>query len=172
MPAGVQEVAAELIRHPVRNLVFRWNWKSALLSPVVRGGLIFAANASTGLSGGVGASCIEVAYRALTAGFCGAITESFRLVEPYWAGQLTVVVAIPGASDALDFLIHHSLRTPNLGWSAVVSLSWTVFSTAFNYFAMRRGAFIIGSGQRSLFHDLISLPVLLIAFLGLSSEQT
>jgi hypothetical protein len=31
MTADVLQVAAELIRHPIRNLLFRWNWKSALL---------------------------------------------------------------------------------------------------------------------------------------------
>jgi hypothetical protein len=99
MPADVREVAAELICHPVRNLVFRWNWKSALLSPVVRGGLIFAANASAGTAGAANALLVEIGYRALTAGFCGTIVESFRLVEPYWAGQLTVLLAVPAVSS-------------------------------------------------------------------------
>jgi hypothetical protein len=171
MPAHVREVAAELIRHPVRNLLFQWNWKSALLSPAIRGGFILAANATAGPAGALSALSVEVLYRTLTAGFCGAVVESFRLVEPYWAGQLTVLVAVPAVSDALDILIHRSLGTPKLGWSVVVSISLTVASTAFNYFAMRRGAFIVGSGRRTIFHDLAMVPALLFAFLSIPFRQ-
>jgi hypothetical protein len=171
MPAHVREVAGELIRHPVRNLLFQWNWKSALLSPAIRGGLILAANATARPAGALSALSIEVLYRSLTSGFCGTVVESFRLVEPYWAGQLTVLVAVPAVSDALDILIHRSLGTPKLGWSAAVSILWTVVSTAFNYFAMRRGAFIVGSGRRTILHDLAMVPALLIAFLSIVLRQ-
>ena len=171
MPATVGEVAAELIRHPLHNLVLRWNWKSALLSPLVRGSVIFAANAGAGSAGAVSALGVEVTYRALIGGVCGTIVESFRVVEPYWAGQLTVLVVVPAISDAVDIFIHHAHRTPNLGWSALASVAWTTVSTAFNYFAMRRGAFIVGSGRRSVFHDLAMIPPLMIGFLKLAVRQ-
>lgn len=164
MPSHVREVARALIRHPIRNLLLRWNWKAALFSPIVRGGLIFAANASAAAAAATTALSVEVAYRTVTAGFCGALVEAFCFVEPYWAGQLTVLVLVPALSDVLDIAVHRSLGTPRLGWSAALSVAWTVISTAFNYFAMRRGAFIVSPGRRSIFHDLTVFPALAIAF--------
>jgi len=54
--------------------------------------------------------------------------------------------------------------TPQLRWNFAVSLSFSTLSTAFNYFAMRRGTLIVGDQRRTFFHDLIMLPALFVAF--------
>jgi hypothetical protein len=172
MAAHVRDIAHELIRHPVRNLVLQWNWKSALLSPVLRGAFIFAATASADPASAVSALAVELLYRGLVSGFCGAIVEAFRSAEPYWAGQLTVVFIVPVFSDAFDFIVHWAHGTPELGRNIAVSLALTFVSTAFNYFAMRRGALIVGEQRRPLLQDLRMLPVLVIAFLGMVLRQT
>jgi len=168
MPLHVSEVVSELIHHPIRRLVRQWNWKSALLSPIARSALVFATNATAGSANAGNALMIEALYRTVIAGFCGTIVEAFRSVDPYWAGQLTVLIAVPLVSDSVDVFIHWSLGTPQIGWTAAVSLCWTVVSTAFNYFAMRRGSLIVGDNRRSLFEDLLALPALFVGFVVLA----
>ena len=165
MPAQVREIAHDLIHHPFRSLVLRWNWKAALLSPILRGAFVYAATAGAGPAAAASALTVEVMYRGLVSGFCGAIVEAFRSSEPYWAGQLTVVLIVPVVSDSLDFLVHWQHGTSEFGRSVAVSLALTIVSTAFNYFAMRRGALIVGQQRRTFFEDLATLPLLFAAFL-------
>jgi len=161
----IQKIVHELIHHPFQTLIIRWNWKSALLSPILRGAFVFAATASAGQAAAANAVAVEVLYRALVSGFCGAIVEAFRSSEPYWAGQLTVVLIVPVVSDSLDFFLHWQQGTPEFGRSVAVSLALTIVSTAFNYFAMRRGALLVGEQRRTLLEDLATLPLLFAAFL-------
>jgi hypothetical protein len=171
MPAQVHEIARELVSHPIPNLVQRWNWKSALLSPILRGAFVFAATAAAGPDAAVNAAAVEALYRGLISGFCGAIVEAFRSAEPYWAGQLMVLLVVPVLSDAFDFVVHWHYGTRELGSSVTVSLTVTMVSTAFNYFAMRRGALIVGEHRRTLLQDLVMLPALVIGFLSMVLRQ-
>jgi hypothetical protein len=171
MPAHVREIAHDLICHPIRNLVLQWNWKSAVLSPLLRGALVFAATAGAGPDAALNALAVEVLYRGLVSGFCGAIVQAFRSAEPYWAGQLTVVLIVPAFSDALDFFVHWRHGTPEFGRSVLVSLGLTIVSTAFNYFAMRRGALIVGEQSRTLLQDFMLIPVLVMGFLRMVLRQ-
>ena len=168
----IQKIVHELIHHPFQTLIIRWNWKSALLSPILRGAFVFAATASAGQAAAANAVAVEVLYRVLVSGFCGAIVEAFRSSEPYWAGQLTVVLIVPVVSDSLDFLVHWQQGTPEFGRSVAVSLALTIVSTAFNYFAMRRGALLVGEQRRTLLEDLATLPLLFVAFLSTMLRQT
>jgi hypothetical protein len=111
-------------------------------------------------------------YRGLISGFCGAIVEAFRSAEPYWAGQLTVLLVVPVLSDALDFIVHWQYGTRQLGRSVTASLALTMVSTAFNYFAMRRGALIVGERRGTLQQDLVMIPALVIGFLSMVLRQT
>jgi hypothetical protein len=171
MPAHVREIAHDLIRHPIRNLVLQWNWKSAVLSPLLRGAFVFAATASAGPAAAFNALTVEVLYRGLVSGFCGAIVQAFRTAEPYWAGQLTVILVVPVFSDALDFIVHWEHGTPEFGRSVIVSIGVTILSTAFNYFAMRRGALIVGEQSGSLLQDLMLLPAIVFGFLRMVLRQ-
>ena len=171
MPARVHEIGHELICHPVRNLIFRWNWKSALLSPILRGAVVFAAAAGAGPDAAVNAAAVEVLYRNVVSGFCGAMVEAFRSAEPYWAGQLTVLLVVPVISDAFDFMLHWRYATKEFGRSVMISLAVTILSTAFNFFAMRRGALIVGEQRRTLLQDLAMLPALVVAFLSIVLRQ-
>ncbi len=172
MRINVREVAHELARHPIRNVVLRWNWKSAVLSPLSRAGLIFAVNLTSGSGPAFAALAMEALYRGAISGFCGAIIEAFSVADPYWAGQLMVLVVVPLLSDVIDFLLHWFYGTPHPGRSLEVSLMWSTLSTAFSYFAMRRGTLIVGERRKTLFQDLVMLPSLLIAFLAMTIRQT
>src|SRR5262249_12041920 len=148
-----QDVCRALWRDPFRTLVLQWNWKSALLSPLGRGIFILAANLSGGAQAATSALTVEVIYRCVITGFIGSIGQNFRSVEPYWAGQLTVF-AIPLGCDVVDWLIHWSHGTPAMARSIAASLLLTTWSTSFDYFAMRRGALIVGEKRGSLLKDL------------------
>ena len=152
--------------------MLRRNWKSALLSPVCRGAFVFAATVSVDPAAAVSALIVEVLYRGLISGFCGAVVEAFRTAEPYWAGQLTVLLVVPVLSDALDFIVHWQYGTRQLGRSVTASLALTMVSTAFNYFAMRRGALIVGERHGTLLQDLVMIPALVIGFLSMVLRQT
>ena len=92
-PSSIERCLAGLFSNPYEILVKRWSWKASLFSPLCRGGLFFAANASVGMDAALGAMYAEFAHRSVTAGFYGAITQQFRGAEPRWAA---VWVVAPG----------------------------------------------------------------------------
>src|SRR5262245_40408352 len=102
----VGEVMRKLICHPVRMLGHRWHWKSAILSTLIRGCIFFFTNLTAGFDAAFGAMTAEFAYRGLSSGFLGALTESFRDVEPVWSAGVTVVILLPALGHCCEFLIH------------------------------------------------------------------
>ena len=160
-----EDVCRDLFRHPFRTVILQWNWKSALLSPLGRGIFILAANAGGGSEVATSALTVEVIYRTAISGFAGSIGQTFRSVEPYWAGQLAVL-AIPLVCDIVDWLIHWSQGTPAMVSTIAASLLVTTWSTAFDYFAMRRGALIVGQDRNTLIKDLSMFPMLIIGFIA------
>lgn len=153
-----------LIRNPGDSLVRRWNWKSAALSPLFRSQIFLAVNLTAGWRAAVGAMFAEFAYRSLAAGFCGALTQAFRGAEPAWAAGLTVAVLLPAISHSIELLIHWARGTPNLWASMAASVGFTAASTVFNWYAMRRGVFVVGEGSGSLLADLRRIPRILFDF--------
>jgi hypothetical protein len=162
--ASVGLVLYQLVRHPVRNLWWKWNWKSAVLSSVFRAVLFFLTNLSAGTNAAVGAMVAEFLFRAATAGFYGALTQAFRFAQPRWAAALAAMVLLPFVTHTLEFLVHYVRGTPNLALSIGASALFTALSTVFNLFAMRRGALIVGHDRQSLWDDVKSLPGLYLAF--------
>lgn len=156
----VGEVLAGLWRDPAALLVRRWNWKSALCSSVCRGAIFFAVNCSAGIDAAWRAMLAEFVYRALTAGFYGALTQSFRQVEPRWKGLMAAALLLVGVSHSIEFLLHWARGTPNLAGSLAASVGFTVVTTVFNLHAMRRGLLVTGGGGYGLLTDLRLLPTL------------
>jgi len=105
--------------HLVRNsgdlLVRRWNWKSAVLSPVFRSQIFLAVNLRAGWKAALGAMAAEFAYRSVAAGFCGALTQAFRGADPAWMAGFAVAILLPLLSHSIELLIHWLRGTPNLG---------------------------------------------------------
>jgi hypothetical protein len=145
-------------------LVLRWNWKSALLSSVLRASIFFLANLPAGWRAALGAMLAELALRSVTSGFFGAITEAFSAARPAWQATAVTSAGLPLLSHTVEFLVHWLRRTPQLRTSIVASLAFTSISTAFNLYAMRRGILTVGGGSKSLRHDLLRIPVLLLSF--------
>lgn len=152
-------------RHPWRYVARRWNYKSAAMSSLFRAVLFFAVNLSAGLAAAMGAMTAEFVFRFATAGFYGALTQAFRRAEPERAATLAVMVLLPLVGHSLELALHWSRGTPRLAESILASVALTAFSTAFNLFAMRRGALIVGDGSRPLSQDLVRMPALFASFL-------
>ncbi len=164
MPS-VAQVAASFVRHPFRSLVRKWNYKSAVMSSVVRGALFLVANLSAGLDAALAASAVEFAVRFCTAGFYGAITQAFGQAAPARQGALVAVICLPVLSHSLEAALHVWRGTPNLLASLGASVALTMASTAFNVFAMRRGVLIVGGCRaQTLGDDLRVLPVVIRDF--------
>jgi hypothetical protein len=160
----LQHAFVRLLRHPVQFLLHRWNWKAALLSSLLRASLFFATNLSAGLPAALAALKTELVFRGITSGFYGAVTESFRDVSPAWEAAVAVMVLLPLANHSLELLVHWLRGTHNLFSSILASVVLTAVSTLFNFYIMRRGTLIVGSGRNSLAADLLSLPRLALDF--------
>jgi hypothetical protein len=104
------------------------------------------------------AMSVELLYRGFSAGFFGALTQAFRQAQPAWLATVTALILIPLTSHSFEFAIHAARGTPKLITSIVSSVVFTIISTLFNLYAMRRGVLIVGSGGRSLRADFRALP--------------
>jgi hypothetical protein len=153
-----------MLRHPVRQLIRRWNWKSAVLSSMLRATIFFFTNLVAGWHAAMGAMLAELAFRSVTSGFYGAITESFSLARPAWAATVVAMVALPFLAHSMEFVVHWARGTPNLRLSIGTSVIFTALSTAFNLYAMRRAILVTSRNGQSLRHDLRQIPPLLQAF--------
>ena len=163
---SVTQVLRSLWTDPMQLLVRRWNWKSAFLSSLCRGLIFFLINLSAGLHAAIGALIAEWCYRALTSGFYGAITQSLSEAEPAWAATAAGLVILPLISHTVELSVHFLRHTPKLAVSLIGSACFTVLSTLFHLYAMRRGALIVRAGSSSLADDMRLMPRLLLAFVG------
>ena len=158
---SVAAVLEELVRHPARLLIQRWNWKAAVLSSLLRAAIFFFTNLVAGWHAAVGALIAELALRTATSGFYGAITEAFSEAQPAWAAMAVALIVLPLANHSLEFLVHWLRGTPKLGLSMTASVMFTAVSTSFNLYVMRHGVLTVGGKSKSLLEDLgLLLPLL------------
>jgi hypothetical protein len=155
----------ELVRHPHEMLLRRWNWKVAAFSSLFRGTIFLVTNLSAGWDAARGAMIAEFVYRALTAGFYGAISQQFRRVTPAWRGTIGAVVLVPAFAHLIEFCIHSLRGTPNLKRSIMTSIAFSLLSVLFNLHIMRNGAMIVGREGRSFADDMRAMPRLILSFL-------
>lgn len=163
-PSTVGGVLRWMLRHPWDAVGRRWNYKSAVLSAIVRASIFFVINRAAGLEAAIAAMTTEFCFRIITAGFYGAVTQAFRRVEPPMTGTIAAMVVLPLLAHSLELTVHWWRGTPELGLSIAASMVFTALSTSFNLFAMRQGAFVVGAGRQSLLSDLLALPRLVAQF--------
>ena len=161
----VGAVLTRLARYPWRNLVLRWNWKSAITSALIRATIFFFVNLPAGTSAALGAMEAEFLWRLAVAGFLGSIIQSLRKAEPIWQATLITSLALPIVNHTIEFTIHWLRGTPKLMASILVSMSFTAIAMLFNAYAMRQGAMIIGKNGRPLWRDILDMPRLMGGFI-------
>lgn len=142
-----------------------WNWKSAVLSAAIRASIFFAVNLRAGRTAAVAAFSTEIVLRLITSGFYGGVTQACGRLEPEWKGLLVAVITLPLMSHGLEFIVHYWRGTPELALSIAASVAFTIVSTMFNVFAMRRGAYTTGAGSQSLRDDFRQTPRLVVSFM-------
>ena len=153
-------VLAGLCARPWEPLIRNWNWKSALLSSLLRSSVFFGVNLGAGLRRALAAMLTEFVFRAVTAGWYGAVTQAFRRVRPVWRAVAVLVPVLLLTQHSLELLVHWMRGTPRLAASIGASFAFTLVSTTVSLALMRKGRFLVGAGSKSLLQDLAGLPSL------------
>ncbi len=162
---AVSVVLRRIAKYPIRELLLRWNWKSAVTSALIRAAIYFSTNLSSGREAAIGAMQAEFIWRFIVAGFLGSIIQSLRRAEPTWQATLITSLALPALNHLIEFSVHALRGTPHLKKSLLISVAFTVIAMLFNTYAMRRGAMIIGREGRPLWRDLLDMPRLIAGFI-------
>lgn len=141
-----------------------WNWKSAVVSSLCRASIFFVINSSAGLDAALAAMQVEFVYRAIAAGFYGSLTQYFSRLRAERRATWAATLIVPGIAHLVELGIHAWAGTPVLGWSIVASVAFSMLTTRFNLFVMRRGALTVGDGSASWRQDLRAMPAMVVAF--------
>jgi hypothetical protein len=168
-PACLQPTVAEalggILRNPLRALATGFNWKTAVLSAILRALMFFFTNLRSGHALALRATLVEACYATCASGVFGMVTERIRSARPAWLTGLMVWFALPASLLTLQFFVHRFFGTPQLKASMIGSFCFAALGTGFNWFAMRRGAMMVGAERRSFAADLKALPAIVWAFL-------
>ena len=169
----VPEVFRYLVKHPIETLVWRWNWKAAVLSALLRAPIFFFTYffKKEGLKIAIGAALAQSVFRFVFGGVNGAIIQSFSRVEPAWHAVLTVPLVLAAFSHLMEFVVQTFYDTQtgvNSKKSAItVSIIISIISAVFNLFAMRRGALLVrDESKQSLWRDLKRMPWIVFEFIS------
>ena len=162
----VLETCGRLARHPVRELIYNWNWKLAVFTALIRGGVFFATNLVDGWPAALRAFLVDIAFRVPLSGIYAAITQALGSAQPRWASLAISAGLVPAVSHAIEILVHWLMATPQLRTGVLLSIAFSVTSGLFNAFTVHHGAFLVGAAARPFREDIRRLPVLFIDFLA------
>jgi alpha-1,6-mannosyltransferase len=159
------QVLSALLGQP-QQILFLWNWKAAWLSLLLRGPIFLAATIRRGFLASLSVLLTEFFIGATTAGFYGALMQNLRNSTPVWLTAVFLVVVVPAFFQLFEFAIHTLRGTAHLRAAEIVSLGVGAVSSLFNWYAMRRGALLVGGEGGSFGSDLRRLPRLFFDFLA------
>lgn len=166
-------VTVNLLRHPINTIVLRWNWKSAVLSALLRAPIFFFSYffKKDGLKLAIGAALTQSVFRMIFGGVNGAIIQSYSKVEPAWHAVLTVPVVLATFSHIVEFFVQSAYDQQTgvngKGRAITISVIVSAISAIFNLFAMRRGALLVkDESQQSIWRDLKRMPWIALEFLS------
>ncbi len=148
-----------------------WHWKAALLSATLRALLFLVTTLRSGWRAAAGAMTAEFLLRVATTGFCGAVTQSLRNVQPAWHGALASLVGVPLGLQGLELGLHVIRGTPHWRTGLWASTVFTILSTLFHLHCTREGAYLTGAGATSLRDDLRRTPDLVAGFLRIGQRK-
>src|SRR5690349_17127900 len=105
----VIDVFKHLIRHPLESLFYRWNWKAAVLSAMLRAPIFFFTYffKKEGVKIALGAALAQSVFRFIFGGINGAVIQSFRRVEPAWHAVLTVPLVLATFSHLIEYVVQY-----------------------------------------------------------------
>ena len=176
---SVADVFVSLFRHPAQ-MIFRWNWKAALLGAILRASFYFTVYKASKESWIVTltAVLVELSFRFFTSGVSGALVQSFRRARPVWMATLIVSISLPIFSHTIEFFTHYAQETYFSTIFAAsenkarqkafaISVLFSVLSALFNLFMMRHGVLLVGAGEETntLWGDMKKIPALVLEFI-------
>ena len=165
-PHRVIDVFRYLVRHPVEMLIWRWNWKAALFSGVLRSLIYLFTHLKEGWRAALGAMSVEFAFRLIVSGASGSLVQAFHNAAPVWLATLCVMIMLPAFSHMIEFTLHTLNGDVNKGKAIIISISFSIVSAIFNLFAMRRDALLVKDDRaQSLGQDLVHLPKIVAEFM-------
>ena len=169
----VIDVFKHIFRHPLESFVYRWNWKAAVLSALLRAPIFFFTYffKKEGVKVALGAALAQSVFRFVFGGVNGSVIQSFRRVEPAWHAVLTVPLVLATFSHLIEYVVQYfydqNVGSKGKASAIAVSVIISIISAVFNLFAMRRGALLVKDESRqSLGRDLIRMPWLVFEFIS------
>jgi hypothetical protein len=152
----------------VARLFSLWNWKSAVLSVILRGPVFAIAAVRHGPEAVAGAILTEAGVCALNAGTYSSVVQVLRNRKPVWLVATVVTVVLPLCGQIVEYFVHLWHKTPHTTIAVIISSVLGAISYLFNWYAMKQGTLLVGSEQSSLGSDLKRIPVLLYRFVLLA----
>lgn len=137
-----------------------------MLSVILRGPIFFVAAIQRGWRAAIAALFTESIFCLVSAGFYGAVVQILKDAEPQWLTGIFLTLVMPITFQVLEYLLHWFRGTPHLHIAGIVSLVVSGLSALFNWYAMRRGALLVGREAGGFGGDLRRLPRLLLGFLA------
>jgi hypothetical protein len=165
-PSEVVAVLSDLVLHPVQTFYHSWNWKSALLSAMLRAPLFLVATLRQGLKAVSIAVLAEAVYSAAISGCYGAFVQKLRRARPMWASGLLILVILPAILLWFDYLVHLYTGMSNLKGGMWAAATFSLLSSLFNWYLMSRNSLLVGKGARSFASDLKRMPRMLTDFVS------
>lgn len=151
--------------NPAGNVWALWNWKSAILSVMLRVPVFAVAAARNGLEAVAAAVFTEAVVCGFNAGCYAAVVQAIRNRKPVWLTALTITVALPAVGQVIEYQMHVWRGTPHRVIAVIVSSVLSAVSSLFNWYAMKHGTLLVGGEGREFSYDLRRLPLLLGQFL-------
>lgn len=176
---SVADVFVSLVRHPAQ-MLFRWNWKAALLGAILRGSFYFTVYKASKENWAVTltAVLVELSFRFFTSGISGSLVQSFRRARPVWLATLMVSISLPLFSHTVEFITHYAqekyfytifaaAENNSRQKAFAISVLFSIMSALFNLFMMRQGVLLVGAGKetKTLWDDIKSFPALILEFM-------
>jgi hypothetical protein len=149
----------------VLSLLSLWNWKSALLSVILRVPVFAIATVRRGPEVIAGAVLTEATVCAVNAGCYAAVVQVLRNRKPVWLVASVITVVLPGLGQVIEYAIHTWHQTPHRVIAVIISSVLSTISSLFNWYAMKHGTLLVGSEQSSFSGDVRRLPILILRFL-------
>jgi hypothetical protein len=165
-PHRVVDVFRYLVRHPVEMLIWRWNWKAALFSGVLRSMIYLFTHLKEGWRAALGAMSVEFFFRLIVSGASGSLVQAFHNAAPVWLATLCIMIMLPAFSHMIEFTLHTLNGDVNKGKAIVISITFSIISAIFNLFAMRRDALLVKDARaQTLGQDLAKMPKIVGEFI-------
>ena len=146
-------------------LIALWNWKSAILSIVLRVPVFAVATLRRGPEVVAAAVLTEAIVCGFNAGCYAAVVQAVRNRKPVWLTASLIAVGLPALGQVIEYGVHTWRGTPHRAAAVIVSTVLGALSSLFNWYAMKRGTMLVGNEGSSFSNDVRRMPLLIGRFL-------